>query len=184
MHFNSNVIRTVLMFLLVLVVGSSPALAQKGHGRGGGAAASHVTTGPQGRGTPPSKPPHPTTPATKQSPTTPAAKPNTPNSQNVPKTPQDHLTAQPKLAAKLQALIPGTPVNLAAQGFRNFGQFVAAVHVSHNLGIPFADLKARMTGTNPESLGQAIHELRPAVNADAEANFAEQQAKRDLESDK
>ena len=174
MHFNSNVIRTVLLFLLVLVVGTSPVLAQRGHGRGGGAA-SHITTGPQGRGTPPSKPPHPTTPATKQSPTTPATKPNT------PLTPQDHLTAQPKLAAKLQALIPGTPVNVAAQGFRNFGQFVAAVHVSHNLGIPFADLKLRMTGPNPESLGQAIHDLRPTVNANAEANFAEQQAKRDLD---
>jgi hypothetical protein len=41
-----------------------------------------------------------------------------------------------------------------------------------------------MTGPNPESLGQAIHELRPAVNADAETTFAETQARRDLESGK
>ena len=176
MHFNSNAIRTIFLFLLVLVIGTSPALAQRGRGRGA-TAASHVTTGPQGRGSA-AKPPHPTSPATKKSPTTPA----TPKKATTPLTPQAHLTAQPKLAAKLQALIPGTPVNVAAQGFKNFGQFVAAVHVSNNLGIPFADLKARMTGPNPESLGQSIHELRPAVNADAEANFAEQQARRDLES--
>ena len=176
MHANSNVIRTAFLSLLVLIVGTSPALAQRGHGRGAGAA-SHITTGPQGRGSA-TKPPHPTPPAAKKSPTTPA----TPPKAKAPLTPQDHLTAQPKLAAKLQTLIPGTPVNVAAQGFRNFGQFVAAVHVSNNLGIPFADLKARMTGPNPQSLGQSIHALRPGVNADAEVNFAEQQARRDLQS--
>ena len=177
MLFNSKVTRTAIMFPLVLIVGTIPALAQRGHGRGGGAAAAHITTGPQGRGQT-TKPPHPTTPAAKKPPTTPAA----PTKPTTPVTPQDHLAAQPKLAAKLQALIPGTPVDIAAQGFRNFGQFVAAVHVSNNLGIPFADLKTRMTGPNPQSLGQAIHALRPSVNADAEANFAEQQARRDLES--
>ena len=182
MHANSNAIRTAFMFLLVLSIGTSPALAQRGHGRGPGPVP-HVKTATQGRG-PAAKPPHPTTPAAKKGPTTPKAspKPNTPTKPNTPLTPQDHLIAQPKLAAKLQALIPGTPVNLAAEGFRNFGQFVAAVHVSHNLGIPFADLKARMTGPNPQSLGQSIHALRPTVNADAEANFAEQQARRDLQS--
>ena len=175
MHFNSNVVRRVIMFLSVLIVGTTPALAQRGHGRGGGPV-SHITTGPQGRGQA-AKPPHPTTPAAKKPPTTPAA----PTKPTTPVTPQEHLAAQPKLAAKLQALIPGTPVDVAAQGFRNFGQFVAAVHVSNNLGIPFLDLKTRMTGPDAQSLGQAIHALRPSVNADAEANFAEQQARRDLD---
>ena len=34
----------------------------------------------------------------------------------------------------------------ASSGFRNQGQFIAAVHVSQNLGIPFADLRATMLG--------------------------------------
>lgn len=79
-------------------------------------------------------------------------------------TPTTRSAHNPKLAARLQPLLPrGMDVNNAAQGFRNWGQFVAAVHVSHNLGIPFADLKAKMTGTNPMSLGQAIQMLRPTT---------------------
>ena len=63
-----------------------------------------------------------------------------------------------------------------AQGFKNYGQFVAAQHVSENLGIDFDKLKALMTGDNPKSLGQAIQELRPDVDANAEAAKAEKQA--------
>jgi hypothetical protein len=44
----------------------------------------------------------------------------------------------------------------AAKGFKNWGQFVAAAHVSRNLNIPFAQLKAKMTGPTPMSLGQAV----------------------------
>lgn len=77
-----------------------------------------------------------------------------------------HTVKNPKLEARLLTLLPGvTDINAASQGFKNWGQFVAAAHVSNNLGIPFADLKARMTGiapgatvptTAPMSLGQAI----------------------------
>ena len=70
----------------------------------------------------------------------------------------------------------GTSVQQACVGFRNLGQFVAAVNVSHNLGIPFVQLKARMTGDNAMSLGQAIHALRPTVDADAESRTAQRQA--------
>ena len=79
----------------------------------------------------------------------------------------------PKLEARLLALLPpGTTIQDASQGFKNWGQFVAAVHVSNNLNIPFADLKTRMTGltpgalpgttvqTTPMSLGQAIQSLK------------------------
>jgi hypothetical protein len=41
-----------------------------------------------------------------------------------------------------------------------------------------------LTGANPQSLGQAIHALRPAVNFDAEARRGEQQAALDLRSEK
>lgn len=93
------------------------------------------------------------------------------------------LSSNTKLAASLQALLPpGTNLQTAAQGFKNLGQFVAAVHVSKNLGIPFDQLKAKMTGPNSESLGKAIHDLQPTANAKAAAKQAERQAKADLKS--
>ena len=49
---------------------------------------------------------------------------------------------------------------MASSGFRNLGQFVAAVNVSNNLGIPFAQLKTRMVDQGM-SLGQAIQDARP-----------------------
>ena len=51
-------------------------------------------------------------------------------------------------------------LTLAASGFRNLGQFVAAVNMSNNLGIPFAQLKTRMVDQGM-SLGQAIQDARP-----------------------
>lgn len=100
------------------------------------------------------------------------------------KTISQKLAANPKLASKLQGLLPpGTDLTAASQGFKNLGQFVAAVHVSHNLGIPFDQLKAKMTGPPPESLGKAIHDLKPAANAKAETKKAEKQAHQDLDTD-
>jgi len=72
----------------------------------------------------------------------------------------------------------------AAAGFRNQGQFVAAVHVAHNLGIPFDQLKAKVTGSDAVSLGKAIRELRPNLDDKAIKNntkLADRQAERDLE---
>jgi hypothetical protein len=57
---------------------------------------------------------------------------------------------------------------------------VAACHVSQNLGIPFDQLKAKMTGESPVSLGKAIKELRPEVEAGSEVKKAEQQARREI----
>jgi hypothetical protein len=51
--------------------------------------------------------------------------------------------------------------------------------VSANLGISYDDLKKLMTGDNPKSLGQAIQELRPGADADAEAAKAEKEAETD-----
>ena len=71
------------------------------------------------------------------------------------------LQKNTNLASKLQSRLPaGTNLTLAASGFRNLGQFVAAVNVSHNLGIPFAELKTRMVDQGM-SLGQAIQDARP-----------------------
>lgn len=76
---------------------------------------------------------------------------------------QQKLERNTKLASKLQSRLPaGTDVTAAAAGFRNLGQFVAAVNVSNNLGIPFAELKTRMVDQHM-SLGQAIQDARPAT---------------------
>jgi len=94
----------------------------------------------------------------------------------------DRLEDNTKLANKLQSLLPaGTNLQQEAKGFKNLGQFVAAVHVSHNLGIPFDQLKAKMIGPPSESLGKAIHALKPTVNAKEESSKAEKQAKRDMD---
>jgi hypothetical protein len=99
-----------------------------------------------------------------------------------PKTPSELLSHNSKLSSKLQSLLPpGTNLQTASQGFKNLGQFVAAVHVSHNLGIPFDQLKAKMIGPPKESLGEAIHTLKPAANSKEETKKGEKQAKQDMD---
>ena len=97
----------------------------------------------------------------------------------------EKLTDNTKLASKLQSLLPaGTNLQQAAEGFKNLGQFVAAVHVSHNLGIPFDQLKAKMMGPPKESLGQAVHALKPDADSKSEASKANKQTKQDMADSK
>jgi hypothetical protein len=97
------------------------------------------------------------------------------------KRPAEVLSKNAKLASKLESLLPaGTNLQDAASGFKNFGQFVAAVHVANNLGIPFDQLKNKLVGTGSESLGKAIHDLRPDINGKAEAKKAHKQADADI----
>jgi hypothetical protein len=93
-------------------------------------------------------------------------------------------------ASKIQNLLPpGTDLKAAESGFKNRGQFIAAMHVSKNLNIPFDLLKAKMTGVStvngqqttstPVSLGKAIHALRPDMSQDQaedQAKIADKQA--------
>ncbi len=105
-------------------------------------------------------------------------------------TPSEMLASKPKLSAKLQSLLPPeTVMSDVCTGFRNLGQCVAAVHVSHNLGIPFTDLKTKVIGTPATdtteavpgmSLGKAIQALDPHADTQAEINKANQQAKADM----
>jgi len=93
-----------------------------------------------------------------------------------------HIEHNPALASRLQALLPsGTSLETAATGFKNQGQFIAALHVAHNLNIPFADLKTAMTGTPRESLGRALQQLKPGVDAKQAEKLAEFEGKVDLE---
>lgn len=94
------------------------------------------------------------------------------------------VSANPAVAARVQPLLPaGMTLQMAATGFRNQGQFLAALHAAHNLNIPFTSLKADMTGTSHDSLGQAIHALRPSLSSQAvksDVKTADRQARADL----
>jgi hypothetical protein len=89
---------------------------------------------------------------------------------------QQKLQRNTKLADKLSSRLPAqTDLMAASAGFKNLGQFVAAVNVSNNLGLSFTDLKARMV-TDGMSLGQAIQNLKSTANVETEVHRAEQQA--------
>jgi hypothetical protein len=111
-----------------------------------------------------------------------------------PRTPGELLTQNTQLTSKLSSLLPaGTDLQTAASGFRNLGQFVAAVHVSHNLSIPFDQLKctelatadACGTMTVPSKgshLGQAIQALKPTMSS-ADSKAAAKQAEKEASAD-
>ena len=100
------------------------------------------------------------------------------------KTPGQLLTQNTKLASNLQPLLPaGANLQDAASGFKNLGQFVAALHVSHNLGIPFDQLKDKMIAG--DSMGKAIHELNPNLShkdTKAAVKKGKKEAKSDLKA--
>ena len=64
----------------------------------------------------------------------------------------DRFQNDPAFATKIKNLLgPGSTdaqVQAAMMGFKNRGQFMAAMHVAKNLGIPFDELKAKMTGVS------------------------------------
>ena len=104
------------------------------------------------------------------------------------------LAQNTQLSSKLSSLLPaGTNLQLAASGFRNLGQFVAAVHVSHNLGIPFNQLKCTELATadacpamavpsKGSHLGQAIQTLKPTMSS-TESKTAAKQAEKEALAD-
>ncbi len=73
----------------------------------------------------------------------------------------------PQQRARLESMLPsGMTLEQAADGFRNRGQFIAALQQSRNHDISFGDLKAQMTGDNPISLGEAMRKLGVATEED------------------
>jgi hypothetical protein len=93
----------------------------------------------------------------------------------------DRITANPALVAKLTPLLPpNTTLADAAKGFKNQGLFIATLHAAKDLGVSFNDLKAEMTGPEHDSLGQAIHDLKPTADAKTAAKTAEHEAHADI----
>ncbi len=159
--------RILLIGLLALAI---PAFAQHGHsggmgapaGAGPGMGADHGMSGD-----------HSTGPSS-----------NGPGSQHgsaASQSPDQVLSHNTAIASKIKDLT-GQDASTACSGFKNLGQCVAAAHVAKNLGISFADLKAKMTGTGSVSLGKAIQDLQPSANAKAETKKANKQAQQDIKS--
>jgi hypothetical protein len=119
-----------------------------------------------------------------------------------PKPASDQLPAKgeqdKKLTAKLHAqglLAANTDLKSACDTFKSTDRCLAALHVSHNLGLDFNCLKSDLTGvqtsadmsgckgtagTKAMSLDGAIRALKPEAKAKAEAKNAEKQARDDL----
>ena len=101
-----------------------------------------------------------------------------------------------KLASELQAILPPrTKLEDACTSFRELGDCVAALHVSHNLKIKFNCLKWDVTAVQPAGnvsscgapeggkalgLSKAIHALKPDADAKTEAKNAEKRAREDI----
>lgn len=92
------------------------------------------------------------------------------------------LTSNSKLTDRLATVlgVPSSQVPAMASGFKNIGQFVAAAHVSKNLGIPFAQLSSAMQKDG--NLGKAIHQLRPGLSS-SEVKNAVRAGNREAKSD-
>jgi hypothetical protein len=85
------------------------------------------------------------------------------------------IESNPELAARVRSMLPSdASINSASAGFKNEGQFLAALHASHNLDIPFDQLKSEMTGSHAMSLGSAIKASKP----DMSGNQAKEAAKK------
>jgi hypothetical protein len=98
-----------------------------------------------------------------------AAKAETKALKTETQTPKVNSAQETRLLAQLP---PGSTIEDASRGFKNRGQFIAAVNASTNHNIPFDQLKTAMTGIAPGaieptlapmSLGQAIQSLKGTV---------------------
>lgn len=109
----------------------------------------------------------------------------------------DNTKLDTTLTTNLQSknlLAVGTDLKSTCSGFRNLGQCVAAIHVSHNLNVPFACMKADMigqappsgttcptgTGSSKLSLGKSIASLDASADSKTSAKLGTTQANADI----
>jgi hypothetical protein len=82
------------------------------------------------------------------------------------------ISNNPGQLARVSAMLPqGMTLEQASAGFRNQGQFIAALNASKNLGLNFADLQKSMT-VDGLSLGQAARQLRTTQTTSEPASGA------------
>jgi len=106
--------------------------------------------------------------------------------QNCAILPAAHVMENPAIASRIQPLLPtGMSLREAATGFRSQAEFLEAVHVSHNLDVPFDRVKIEMTAGGSHSLTQAIYALRPGLSRGSVKQHvfrAERETKFDLQA--
>jgi hypothetical protein len=91
------------------------------------------------------------------------------------------LQDDPKLSAKLKAMLPPElSPQQACGGFKTLEQCITAIHIAQNLKLPFADLKTKTTGKRSVGLQKAIEQMAASVNAKEEARKAKKQASEDM----
>ena len=88
---------------------------------------------------------------------------------------QRELQGNLVLANGVRGRLHGTDPVAAASGFRRLELFVATVHASNTLAIPFFELKRRIV-RDGMTLGQAIQDIRPTSHYWLEARRAEDDA--------
>lgn len=100
------------------------------------------------------------------------------------KTLAQQLEANAKLSKTLQDLLPaGEKVQDAVSGFDNLEEFAAAVHISHNLKIPFDQFKAKVK--KGDNLNKAVRTLNPKLShkeVKSEVKKGKKQAKADIKA--
>src|SRR5260370_25366932 len=95
------------------------------------------------------------------------------------KTPGELLRQNKELSDNISTILKQqspsvTDLQAASQGFKVLILFVAAVHMSHNLGIPFDQLKTQAQTSG--SYSKAIQVLKPEADVRAEVLKAAEQA--------
>jgi hypothetical protein len=89
------------------------------------------------------------------------------------------VSAEPVKQQVKSLLNRGTDVDKAAAGFPNAYDLMTVAYASKNTAIPFVVLKHRvLSGRKP--LAAAIGEIKPELNAEAEAQRARAEARADL----
>jgi hypothetical protein len=83
--------------------------------------------------------------------------------------------------SRLASVLPsGMTMKEACQSFKTTNECAAALHASHDLNIPFEQLREKMSGG--QSLGTAIHALKPDADTNTAVRKAEQEAHMDLKA--
>jgi hypothetical protein len=90
-------------------------------------------------------------------------------------TPGDNAADNGRLAAVLP---PGMSSQEACRGLKSLDLCAATLHAAQNLNLPFAQLKRQVAAG--QGLDAAIHAVRPAADAGAEATRAQEQAQQDM----
>jgi hypothetical protein len=89
--------------------------------------------------------------------------------------------AQTSPAPRFAELVPADmSATEACSGFKSMTECATALHAAQNVGIPFKELKSRMTGG--QTLGAAIRGLKPGADVSSEVSRAEAEARADLGS--